>query len=868
MGIMKFIRPMLPLNEILDWSKQQELAWICDALRRIATQPTLTESDIEELTDLCKVPHGLCDGAISAIPLAATHLATTVNSGPVCITAVTHVSDVNALAPNETVTFAKNGLTVIYGDNGAGKSGYSRILKRCCRARGSGDAILANALSDAPAGTPTAKLTVAVGENESECTWKDGAPGPVELSAISVFDSSAAQVYVSDKTEVRFRPLGLDVLDKLATVCAQVKSRLEEERGLLQAQTIAWPEVSRETEAGQLLFRLTALTSKEQVDRVTMLSADEQKELATLTDVLTTARNEDPVKKARELNLKAGRLKKLLEELQTLSSTLGLDSLTSLLTIRKEAETAKVAADKMAHAFSREIELKGIETPAWRELWEAGRRFSEGFAYPTRPFPHIAEDAKCVLCQQDLNSVAMVRLNKLEEFVRGELQMNARTKQRELETAMAAVLSWIPGDKTKDALDDLATLDSSIFGLVSKFLDEARHCQFTIREGSSPNPVGAAPIVEVEAIVIGIESRAAEMARAADPTFLKQAETRHAELYARNLLTSLRPQIFEQIDRMARINAYERCIKDTDTRGVTSLSASLTKKYVTDALSSAFEKELESLGLTAPELELRPVSAQKGVLYHQVQLKHATRAQLPKVVSEGEGRCIALAAFLAEVGCAPYASAIVFDDPVSSLSHLWRTNVARRLVEEAKRRQVIVFTHELVFLSALLHEAESKDVPHSTQTIARGSDRLAGHVEVGLPWTGMSTQKRIGALRDCWQQAEKIHRTESKAIYEPIAIRLYADLRRTWERAVEEVLLNDTVLRFRQSVETSRLKQIGEITSEELEAVEKGMTKCSKWEGGHDQALAVNEPVPAPNEIEADIDFLDNWVKAIRKRRK
>jgi hypothetical protein len=40
---------------------------------------------------------------------------------------------------------------------------------------------------------------------------------------------------------------------------------------------------------------------------------------------------------------------------------------------------------------------------------------------------------------------------------------------------------------------------------------------------------------------------------------------------------------------------------------------------------------------------------------------------------------------------------IVFDDPVSSLDHMRREQIARRLAREAKVRQVNVFTHDLAF---------------------------------------------------------------------------------------------------------------------------------------------------------------------------
>jgi hypothetical protein len=46
------------------------------------------------------------------------------------------------------------------------------------------------------------------------------------------------------------------------------------------------------------------------------------------------------------------------------------------------------------------------------------------------------------------------------------------------------------------------------------------------------------------------------------------------------------------------------------------------------------------------------------------------------------------------------------------------------------------------------------------------------------------------------------------------------------------------------------------------------MTKCSKWLPGHDQAAAARAPVPGPAELKADIEALDDWVAAIRNRRK
>lgn len=143
-----------------------------------------------------------------------------------------------------------------------------------------------------------------------------------------------------------------------------------------------------------------------------------------------------------------------------------------------------------------------------------------------------------------------------------------------------------------------------------------------------------------------------------------------------------------------------------------------------------------------------------------------------------------------------------------------------------------------------------------------------GHVDPDLPWTALSTQKRLGWIKNELQRAEKVFRIQGQKEYEPIAVRLYARLRQTWERAVEEVLLNGVVERFRPSVETKRLRQLTDVQPTDYDAVDVGMTKCSRWEGGHDQALATNDPIPAPDELLNDITALETWIKHVSDRRR
>lgn len=53
----------------------------------------------------------------------------------VSLRALTEVVGVNALISGQTLEFGSTGLTIVYGDNASGKSGYARLIKAMVDAR-------------------------------------------------------------------------------------------------------------------------------------------------------------------------------------------------------------------------------------------------------------------------------------------------------------------------------------------------------------------------------------------------------------------------------------------------------------------------------------------------------------------------------------------------------------------------------------------------------------------------------------------------------------------------------------------------------------------------------------------------------------
>ena len=122
------------LQEILTWSSNRP-TWQRDALRRLLLNGELSDDDVSALAQICKGDHGLAEKA-EVKPLGKEHVpGGQTRAAAVSLVSIFHHKGVNALAEDQTLKFSP-GLTIIYGDNGAGKTGYIRILKQACRARG------------------------------------------------------------------------------------------------------------------------------------------------------------------------------------------------------------------------------------------------------------------------------------------------------------------------------------------------------------------------------------------------------------------------------------------------------------------------------------------------------------------------------------------------------------------------------------------------------------------------------------------------------------------------------------------------------------------------------------------------------------
>lgn len=863
---------MSVLEDILDWSKDRPL-WQREALRRLVVNGELSDTDINDLTETCKSGHGLAEQR-DTVPLAKEHVPDQTAGAPVSLVSIFHHRGVNALAEDQTLKFGP-GLTVVYGDNGAGKTGYIRILKSACRARGP-EKILGNVVSGTSPLAPVVAIKYTVGAEPDPREWAGGNEDEF-VSRVSVFDTQCAAVYLTEKTDVAFRPFGLDLFDKLVKACKAVRTKLESEQRALGANALTPVQttIPEGTAVAKFLANISSLTKPEAVQTLARLSPDEEARLALLEKSLLDLQANDPEKLVRQLTVRAGRVQALVRHLKEVEAALSDNALKVVFDARTEGRRKSEEAKRLREATFPQGLLQGTGTDAWTALWETARRFSQEQAYPAKPFPVVGDGAQCVLCQQDLDHAAAHRLKQFEDFVASTVERELRqirdtfTRQRKTFADLKTTTEAVDETLKEVRIEHEAVADAISAALASN--EKRRAAVLSALTEDKDLAADCAVLVSVTAGAEGlsaqIDERIKTLRTSANDQTRKSMTAEAQELRARKLLAAHQQTVLDDIERRKKYAAYGLCIDDTKTQAITAKSTAVTKTVVSQKLKKSFQDELVSLSFRHVEVELKELGGADGVFYHKLVLTRAPGVELPKVVSEGEQRCLSIAAFFAELSTADDPSGIVFDDPVSSLDFQWRNGVARRLVQESKTRQVIVFTHDVVFLLSLRQYAEELGVEPLDQHV-RHQSKGAGVCAEELPWVALPVKKKIGYLNNYWQAADKLSRDGHQDAYEKEAKYLYGLLREAWERALEEVLLGGVVERYRPGVQTQQIAQIADISAEDCRAVETAMTKCSTWLPGHDKAAAARAPVPAPAELKADIEALENWVSVVRKRRK
>jgi hypothetical protein len=199
----------------------------------------------------------------------------------------------------------------------------------------------------------------------------------------------------------------------------------------------------------------------------------DEKQIQRLQD-LREAFKADPRKKAKATNAAALRLDLFSKKVANAAIELADDKIIVLKKLLNDEKTAADTAKAFALGQFDSSFLAGTGGDMWRTLWDAAREYSIKAAYVEQPFPVIAAEDRCVLCQQEIGDEAARRLTAFEKFATDKSQQLA-ANAAQLVIAEANKLNMIEAlaDELEKVDADLTELNVSQRTLITEFVKAA-----------------------------------------------------------------------------------------------------------------------------------------------------------------------------------------------------------------------------------------------------------------------------------------------------------------------------------------------------------------------------------------------------------
>ena len=625
------------------------------------------------------------------------------------------------------------------------------------------------------------------------------------------------------------------------------------------------------TRAADFVASISAYTTALDIDIASELPIEIDKHLVALRSRIANLASADLVKQRSDLNHLLSAVTSLLDHITQTHEILGNAKVAALQEARTRASAAREAADAASAAQFASGAISGVGSASWNLLWDAARRFSEEEAYPSKHFPVTVdggEPGRCVLCQQELSEHASDRLRAFDQYVAADSERIARDTENNFEQ----LISIPRGHEVFDTKSELSlqriagSNEAAHFELRSALQAlEDRRTQILHGFGNDDIEVrhlhSESDFPDTRGLIEDSKGKLADLETTDPKTQLENLQKEESEILGRQTLRDTREQFESHISNLKKVHLLEEAIRLTDTRGITRRAADLTRTHVSDVMKHRFSQE--ALRLDLLRVRLADAGGGQGNLKHRAQLVNAVqRARLDAVLSEGEQTALGLAGFLTEVESDSSNSAVVFDDPVTSLDHVRQERVAQRIVELGTKRQVIIFTHDIAFMVDIKRAAEAASVQVTENWVTKQQEQV-GQVSEGGPWDAKLVGQRLSDLERKIAQLRPIYDEGNPVASHEAARSWYQDLRLVWERAIEEVVLGPVQVRGRLEMRPTNLKVIAKFTAIDNQEFQTAFTRCGD-RGSHDRSSELNRPLPTISELEEDLECLRTWHKRVR----
>ena len=748
------------------------------------------------------------------------------------------VEGVNALAENQSIEFTPN-LTLIYGINGAGKSGYIRLLKNIFYSKDK-EEILENVNIDSGHKSISAELDFSAGDENIPLQYPENSGNGI-FNQFAVFDREIGKRHLSNRNDFSFRPAGLLLFNEFNSALEKLQIKISSE---IQTKPIYNAFAGDDIFQGESEIKtvLSTLNNASKIEELKKHLPFTEEDKTNKTEIekgfddlkIALSQKEKSLKTLREIKAQLATRRTNLEAINSYFNQEYLNSVqASISDCKAKQETAK----KEGTEKFKTDKLKNVGSPEWKQFIEAAQKFALSQKEISLLYPEIGDN--CLLCQQSIIDEEPNNLIKSYwEYIKSIAEQEAQTAQTNLdkikdgfeklnlnqfpETDVLTV--WLKEQQTK-YLEALNQILSNQEALATNIISDINTKEINQRTATQLD------LTLIDTISTSIDSQIKAFEEDEQNKALAKLLKKKTYLLHKEKLQIRIAEIEKLHQNMIWVNKANQFNKQGYKTQSTNTEKRLSREYFNPEYISSFNEECTRLnGNFGIEIDAKSSDGQSN---RKLYLKGKNPSA---VLSEGEQNVIALADFIAETKHSKVNMGIVFDDPVTSMDQERKGIIAERLVTIAKDKQVIIFTHDLVFVSSLINYSVELNIPHECHWI-ESSDNDKGLVHLKNSPSYDKKYRNDTPVMEHYKLAKDAGPEERERHVK----NGFAALRTCYETFVINDIFKNIVLRFNDRVSVMSLSSVC-FDDEVVKELIGNFEKCCKYMEGHthsDEALPI-----------------------------
>jgi hypothetical protein len=510
--------------------------------------------------------------------------------------------------------------------------------------------------------------------------------------------------------------------------------------------------------------------------------------------------------------------------------------------------------------------LENVGNNEWKAFIIAAKEFAIQQGDAGAPYPRD-KDA-CLFCQQPLSPEAKKLIESYWVFIKSKAEQEATAANGVLKTTKATY------DGLKfDLLPDDAVLTTWILENHPEQLKAIRaslSTQKTLAADISSDienktKIKRAPFVidttAIDTMVTNIAANITKLQENDPSEDIKKLQVTITYLNHKEKLEQHINDIEAYIGNLKWADTAAKAAKDNISRlQITKKEKELSAKYFNDAYVASFNDECEALNGNFG-IDINHTAA-SGASYKQLFLKG--KNQPSQILSEGEQKVISLADFLAEMNLSEITRGMVFDDPVTSLDDERKCLIGNRIVSETAKKQVVVFTHDLVFVSTLISICEATKTPYACHWMEKRDDK-PGHVFLNSSPSFEKKYRNSNIPMAHYNEAKESDCPPERREY--LTKAGFTALRTCYEMLVISGMFSDVVQRFAERVSVDSLNEVC-FSRDLADELQEGFFQCCQYMEGHSHSDKYAYKKPTLENFKEEITRYDNIKSKIKTYKK